>query len=912
MYYAAGLVPLVGTSGLSSAYLNLQVTLASVARTGGVVTLTTATALPVNVNGLTLTISGVTDGSYNGSFVMTSTGPNSLTYASSGTNGTSSGGSVALVTGGYVLYPMAEVLGVFNQGTASVDGQLTLAPNNVAWANGDAVEQPHFYEQAVGADTEFVSQTIPRATPQMRAGIQYEGNNGPGLRGWTITNAAPATNYFGNGGTHAAPDTAFEVRGVWSRVFEAEAGNDAVFSIHCNSRGCGRWDSAYSLFQLDSNAGTDTVGYQPAANALTFALHGTNYSFTPQGMTAGAINAGTINATTLNAGTINGTVSASNLTGTVAAAQLPVFGGSGSTHTVGAVPDPGAAAGVSRYLREDGSWSVPPGGSSGTTTQGAGAVLLAGATADFNFRDAAGMTIADSSGSGNNGTLSTGSAAPTWNSTGLLFSPQQGVALPSTLNGTQSYFAAVYINPISLTTAYNQYPVLLSSSTGGNGFNLMYALSTSSGVFIPSAYAPTLYVNNQHATEVPNLLSGFHVLGVVLGTGSGSVDHVYIDGNEVATYTTQGSSAGAQSSGNLFVGSSGTNPWNNSGFDGTVYRLRTYPFAVGAADVKTVSAAIRNEVALRGVATSPQPVQLAAPQLHAVGDSVTYGRGVSSPWPSLLSLTNQPAYTLTNWGIVGITMQAIDGSDPNRVATRCQTSSGPTVAVVFAGTNDFGAGYGLPASQVFSYMMGEVSTLKSAGCRVFVGTMLSRGGTDASGSTSFDSDKDGYDALILQQAQSLGADGVIDFAAIPQMGADGAYAGSYFQSDQVHPTQAGQALLAAAASNALNYAFGYSGLNPHAVTSLPYSMAAGDGEVNLLGVSGAGALTLPDCTGQSGAVYRINNPQSAYAVAVRPMNANQLINGLAFGTAVPVPANGTLVLRDVPNPKSVSGCHWEM
>ena len=43
-----------------------------------------------------------------------------------------------------------------------------------------------------------------------------------------------------------------------------------------------------------------------------------------------------------------------------------------------------------------------------------------------------------------------------------------------------------------------------------------------------------------------------------------------------------------------------------------------------------------------------------------------------------------------------------------------------------------------------------------------------------------------------------------------------------------------------------------------------------------------------------------------------PLNASQLINGLAFGTTVTVPANSTLTLRDVPNPKGVSGCHWEM
>ena len=272
LYYAAGLAPLVGASGMSSAYVNMNVAIAKVVRSGGVVTLTSTGGLPVDVNGLTLAVSGVLDASYNGSFAVTTIGANSLTYASAGPDGSSVGGTMSLVTGGFSLYPMAEVLGVFDQSAASVDGQLTLAPNNVAWSSGDALEQPHFYEQAVGADLEFVSQVTPRAIPQMRAGIEYDGNNGPGLRGWTITNGSPATNYFGNGGTHAAPDTAFEVRGVWSRIFETEAGNDSVFRVHCNSRGCGRWDSAYSLFQLDSSAGTDAVVYQPATSTLTFGL----------------------------------------------------------------------------------------------------------------------------------------------------------------------------------------------------------------------------------------------------------------------------------------------------------------------------------------------------------------------------------------------------------------------------------------------------------------------------------------------------------------------------------------------------------------------------------------------------------------------------------------------------------------
>jgi len=53
----------------------------------------------------------------------------------------------------------------------------------------------------------------------------------------------------------------------------------------------------------------------------------------------------------------------------LAPADYPVFVGSGASHAVGAVPDPGASAGTTHYLREDGSWIVPA-GSDPTTTKG--------------------------------------------------------------------------------------------------------------------------------------------------------------------------------------------------------------------------------------------------------------------------------------------------------------------------------------------------------------------------------------------------------------------------------------------------------------------------------------------------------------------------------------------------------------
>ena len=306
LYYAGGSTPVVGAMGQTSGYLNVSAAIATLARSNGVVSVTTSGNLAANINGLSVTIAGVADPSYNGTYVVTTTGTNSFTYAQSGANSSSSGGTASIVTGGFALYPMAEVLSVFDAASGSVDGQFTLAPNNVAWAAGDAVEEPHFYQEKVGADMEYVGQYVPRPSSEMRAGLQYQQNNGPGLTGWSIQNAAPTSNYLGYGGTHTVPDGAYEATGVWRRTMNLAAGEQAAFAIHCNLHGCGAWNSGYNLFELDSNTGVDTVAYAPAASSLTMDLGGTAYSFTPQAFTAGAINVGTLNATTINGVSVAG------------------------------------------------------------------------------------------------------------------------------------------------------------------------------------------------------------------------------------------------------------------------------------------------------------------------------------------------------------------------------------------------------------------------------------------------------------------------------------------------------------------------------------------------------------------------------------------------------------------------------
>jgi lysophospholipase L1-like esterase len=903
LYYAGGQTSIVGVNNATGGFLSVNLQISSIARNNNVVTVTTAGNLPVDVNGLTMTIAGVADSSYNGSFTVTTTGSNMLTYAETGANSTSTGGSVTELTGGYVLYPMAEVLGVFDATAKSVDGLMTLAPNTVPWAANDPLEEPHYYQEAVGADTTFVSQTTPRPTLQQSEGIEYQLSAGPSMNGWTIDNAVPASYYLGNGGTHAAPVAAYQSIGIWRKTMDAQAGEQSVFSIHCNSHGCGKWNSGYDLFELDSSAGVDSISVQPTTSTLTMNLRGTQYGFSPQAFTAGTVNATTLNATTLNA-----SINAANITsGTIGSARLPLFGASGSGHAAGAVPDPGATAGTTRYLREDGAWVAPPGGGTG----GSGVALPAGATADYNFLQSVGTALTDMSGNGNDGTLGSGTLAPTWTATGLSFSGQQQVALPAALNGTETFFIAAYINPISSgVQPANTFPMLVGSSLGGVGLNLTYTQTNDGAAVGSGGFVPSIYANNNFLTGGTTPISGFHVLTYVLGTGSGNLDHLYVDGVEQPAYDKQfsGGSAGKQTSGNLFLGSSDAAPFTTSGFLGSMYRLRAYPVnTLTPTQIQLISGAMRADVASRGVPVTPLPVPQLKPTLNCIGDSITFGLGVTTPYCSLLSLTNQPAYAITNWGISGITLAAINGSEPNRVAPRCQGTAGPANALVFAGTNDFGNIVGVSVATVFSNLMSEVTTLKTAGCRVFVGTMISRTGTGSVG--TFDSIKDSYDSLILEQAKAAGADGVVDFAANPLLGADGASTNlTNFQADGTHPTELGQGMLATAVSNVLNYTYGFNVMNPNVITATTYQMLSGDGAITAAPTANA-VYTMPDCTGPSGVSYVISNPQAAFTVSLVG-ESGQPINGLT--TPVVVPSNSTVTLRDVSNPKNVSGCHWAM
>ena len=381
----------------SNGFANLTIAVASGSRSGNVVTLTLAQAMPQDLNGLSLTVSGVADTSFDGTFPVTTTSLYTLTYTDNGPDSTSTGGQVSLLTGGFALYPMAEVVSVYDPVAKAVTGLLTLSPNTAPWATGDAVEEPHFYMMYVYPDAEYVQQVMPRPFGQItRPGKIFQGA-GPGMNGWDIQNVTPASTYFGGGGTHQLPDAAYVVEGPWQRDIDVQAGAQAVLSVHCNLHGCNRYDSAYNLAQMDSANGVDTLSYDPSASGLTIWLKGFPFRFTPTGFQTDFIS-----TYQLTVQKLVGNVDAGALTtGTIDAARLPIFGPSGPTHAPGAVPDPGAVAGNTRYLREDGTWSVPV--STGGGTGGGGGSSSVGATGAV-------QTANGSGGLADSGCVGTGSA----------------------------------------------------------------------------------------------------------------------------------------------------------------------------------------------------------------------------------------------------------------------------------------------------------------------------------------------------------------------------------------------------------------------------------------------------------------------------------------------------------------------
>jgi lysophospholipase L1-like esterase len=306
-------------------------------------------------------------------------------------------------------------------------------------------------------------------------------------------------------------------------------------------------------------------------------------------------------------------------------------------------------------------------------------------------------------------------------------------------------------------------------------------------------YTPNMF-NLSKPPEYP--YSGYQVIGVDFGNWNGSActsyDTYYLNGVALpGTYITPGCSGGRATTGNFFIGPAPAGPgsgpnWQGTQyiFPGSLYSMALYSANLGASGQATAAAAFRAKNNAGGALIVPSSPNIASPRNYCIGDSITAGYSsylTLTPYCQIVpaQLNGVPFTSTVLNAISGITTAADIASEAYRTAPNCQTPSGPSYASLLTGTNDFLFFTSDTGQTVYSKNAQEAHILKFFGCRVVVGSMLSRGGWNgtvpaATACTTFELCKNALNPLLSSGVANGAFDGYIDYASHVGLGADGA------------------------------------------------------------------------------------------------------------------------------------------
>jgi len=505
----------------------------------------------------------------------------------------------------------------------------------------------------------------------------------------------------------------------------------------------------------------------------------------------------------------------------------------------------------------------------------------------YAMTDGSGSTLTDSSGNGNNATLASAGAAPTWVTGGLHFANTQFVSLPSAVNTARTIqiFAVPDVPVYPPLTAQPDNVTILQGSVAQS---IALRMSRFTG---DKGYGGTPCMGRTDALQQicsATNVAGPHLVSWVISAG---VSKIYVDGNEVV-YTTHGSMS---SSLTLIQGGvwqlGGSAIGVNEYYFGTVFYALFYSTELTPEQIAQNYTAVAAILEKRGVQLNYTLGSSVSNQAVFVGDSITYGQGATAGFPSLISTIS--TYTVTNKGIPSIWAQQWRPYLPFTVDPLYGGGAAQNIVFVFLGTNDTALG-NVAADQILGNLSGIANERRQKGWKVIVATMLSRTGADAKKNT--------LNTLIRQYWSSF-ADALCDFAADPLLGADGASASAtYFQVDHVHPTDAGQALLATHAQQTINSLYYLNGKTPTPVTTATYTELDADIVVVYSGAS-TSTITLVAATSQTGQVRTIVNA-SASGVTVAPSGSETITGSTSIAAGTTAKFQATLVSA------SAGGAYW--
>jgi hypothetical protein len=173
------------------------------------------------------------------------------------------------------------------------------------------------------------------------------------------------------------------------------------------------------------------------------------------------------------------------------------------------------------------------------------------------------------------------------------------------------------------------------------------------------------------------------------------------------------------------------------------------------------------------------------------GDSITYGRtlitgnDISAQTPSLTG----EVLSRVNYGIGGQAQSEMTTNYPTR-AQIAYLPSKLNILKIFAGTNDIHLN-GATGAATWASAVSEMQAARATGYKILITTMLPR----FDFTTPERAERDAFNALVRANWATY-ADGILDYAADPTMGALAAVSNTVLYADGVHPTEYGDGLLA--------------------------------------------------------------------------------------------------------------------
>ncbi|HJU47413.1 MAG TPA: LamG-like jellyroll fold domain-containing protein, partial [Gaiellaceae bacterium] len=240
--------------------------------------------------------------------------------------------------------------------------------------------------------------------------------------------------------------------------------------------------------------------------------------------------------------------------------------------------DPGLTGGTYYYrvVAEDGAGNLSSSSNEANATVPAGPP--AGLVAQYGFDEGVGTTVADSSGSGNNGILS----GPTWAATG-----KYGKAL--TFDGVNDLVNVADANSLDLTTGMtleawvrptalgNSWRTALMKEAPGSTSYTLYAHGTDSGSKVPLAEIFSAGYRDATGTAAIATNTWTHLAA----TYNGTVLALYVNGTQAGQLLHTGSIT--PSTGQLRIG--GNTVWSEY-FQGDIDEVRVYNRALTAGEIQ--------------------------------------------------------------------------------------------------------------------------------------------------------------------------------------------------------------------------------------------------------------------------------------------------------------------------------------